>query len=382
VLRAQPTVERAGTGGLRWWRAALGLELTAAHAGFPAGTTFLIGWAAADRAPAPATAPAPAVAPTTTASPTTTAAPPTTTTSPAPKPSKPAKHARPVTRKPSRPTHQSVPKHKRKHRRAARPAPQGPQPLTATPPLGGATRVFPVVGDVSWGDTYGGLRSDVSDGWHHGDDLFAPLGSPVVAVTDATVFSVGWNRIGGWRLWLIDRQGNEYYYAHLSGYTRLGKNNLHVRRGDVLGFVGNTGDAITTEPHLHFEIHPSPLLYLGYDGAVDPTRYLEGWKRPSSVKSLPPVALPGRAPVGWGSATDFRRLLALRPMKPKPQSVNALVPANKQPAHNASTTAKTAAPRLARSRSSAQGPAAPVVGLTLLACALVALLYTRREGRR
>ena len=161
---------------------------------------------------------------------------------------------------------------------------------------------FPLYGTASWGDTYGAGRSDVPGGWHHGDDLFAKLGTPVVAVADGTIFAVGWNRVGGWRLWLRDELGNAFYYAHLSGYTALSKDNRQVSRGEVLGFVGNTGDAHTTDPHLHFEVHPNTLLYLGYDGAVDPTTYLAGWHRAEQVRILPPVDLPSRAPAGQGSS--------------------------------------------------------------------------------
>jgi hypothetical protein len=219
----------------------------------------------------------------------------------------------------------------------------------------------------------------VSDGWHHGDDLFASLGSPVVAVTDGIVFSVGWNRVGGWRLWLIDRFGNEFYYAHLSGYTALGKNNRHVKGGDVVGFVGNTGDAVTTDPHLHFEIHPSPLLYLGYDGAVDPTSYLARWKRPSSLALLPPVPLPGRAPTGWGSANDFRQLLALRPMKrPKSRPGADSDTAAKRSSFGQGTVVVAARPVRA---TSGAGAAAAITGLVLLAVALLAVLYTVRSSR-
>ena len=102
----------------------------------------------------------------------------------------------------------------------------------------------------------------------------------MVAVTNGIVFAVGWNRVGGWRLWLVDAEGNQYYYAHLSGYSALARNNHSVERGQVLGFVGNTGDAITTWPHVHFEVHPNATLYLGYDGAVDPTHYLAALDAP------------------------------------------------------------------------------------------------------
>jgi hypothetical protein len=118
-------------------------------------------------------------------------------------------------------------------------------------------------------------------------------------------------------LWLRDRRGNEFYYAHLSGYTRLARNGEQVRAGQPLAFVGNTGDAITTPDHLHFEIHPVGLLGLGYDGAVDPTTYLESWKHPSHVVTLAPVRLPaGAALHGKGAVSDYRQLLASRGLLP------------------------------------------------------------------
>ena len=88
----------------------------------------------------------------------------------------------------------------------------------------------------------------------------------------------------------------------------------------MLGFVGNTGDAITTWPHVHFEVHPNATLYLGYDGAVDPTHYLAAWTRLGRVASVPPpVPLPSGAPSGEGALKDFRALLAIRPMKVSPK---------------------------------------------------------------
>ena len=151
------------------------------------------------------------------------------------------------------------------------------RPPTVTPKLGESGYVFPVYGNVAFGDTFGADRPDVSGGWHHGDDIFAPLGTPVVAVAHGVVFSVGWEKVGGWRLWLRDDVGNEFYYAHLSAYSPLAVNGAIVNAGDVLGFVGDTGDAEGTPYHLHFEVHPTGLLQRGYDGAVDPTKYLDAW---------------------------------------------------------------------------------------------------------
>ena len=176
------------------------------------------------------------------------------------------------------------------------------EPLTAVPSLSykPSHYVFPVDGGASYIDTYGANRSDVYDGWHHGDDLFAPLGTPVVAVARGTLSLVGWNEIGGWRLWLTDNKGNSFYYAHLAGYARWILRHHKVRAGQVVGFLGRTGDAFTTTPHLHFEIHPHEPAFvkLGYDGAVDPTTYLHKWR----IEHVPADEIPQpaklRAPVG------------------------------------------------------------------------------------
>jgi hypothetical protein len=195
--------------------------------------------------------------------------------------------------------------------------PPGGVPLTVTPALLGGPYVFPVAGAVSFGDSYGSMRSDVPGGWHHGDDLFSALGSPVLAVAAGKVYSVGWNRVGGWRLWLKDRQGNRFYYAHLSGYTKYAKNGTHVKAGTQLAFIGNTGDAFTTPHHLHFEIHPVKLLHMGYAGAVDPTTYLDHWRHVEHLTVLAPVGLPaGAASHGEGAVSDYRQLLAVRGIHP------------------------------------------------------------------
>ena len=157
------------------------------------------------------------------------------------------------------------------------------QPPRVTPKLTAGGYVFPVYGPSSFVDTFGAPRGDISSGWHHGDDIFAPLGAPILAVATGTVFSVGWNPVGGNRLWLRDGQGNLFYYAHLSAFTPLAVNGSKVNAGDVIGFVGNTGDAQGTPFHLHFEIHPVGLLGEGYDGAVNPTSYLLAWRHVQDV---------------------------------------------------------------------------------------------------
>lgn len=244
----EETGERTTDGGpgFHGFTVALDIVLTADHGGLPAGSEIQLGYA---ETTARATKPVPV---TTTTSP----IPPTTTT-----PTPPPPTTTPVT-----------------------PTPPIAQPPTVTPPLGGTDYVFPVYGQTAWGDTFGASRPDVSGGWHHGDDIFAPLGTPVLAVAHGTVFSVGYERLGGWRLWLRDDQGNLFYYAHLSAYTPLAVDGAIVSAGDVLGFVGNTGDAEGGPYHLHFEVHPLGLLSRGYDGAVDPSSYLRSWKHVLNVR--------------------------------------------------------------------------------------------------
>jgi murein DD-endopeptidase MepM/ murein hydrolase activator NlpD len=209
----------------------------------------------------------------------------------------------------------------KKHRHKAPVA----RPLTAVPGLGyrASHYVFPIDGGASFIDTYGAGRNDIYDGWHHGDDLFAPLGTPVVAVARGTLSLVGWNELGGWRVWLTDRKGNSFYYAHLAGYARWILTHPHVRAGQVIGFLGRTGDAFTTAPHVHFEIHPHQPAFvgLGYDGAVDPTTYLQKWKiehvpadeMPQPARLKAPVGAPAQeAAVVWHQLLVARHLLGAK----------------------------------------------------------------------
>jgi murein DD-endopeptidase MepM/ murein hydrolase activator NlpD len=293
-------------------KSAFEVEISQEHAGLPPGTLVFVPYARIVTAP-----PAPAASATPPA--------PTTTTAPAPAVRTPPEHA--VTRASpaaTAPVERAV---KLRHDAVTITVPAlkrhgaTHEPLTVTPPLHGGPYVFPVAGaSIDFGDSYGGERSDVPGGWHHGDDIFAPLGTPVVAVADGTLNRVGWERLGGWRLWVRDRNGDEFYYAHLSGYSPLALARGRVHRGEVIGFVGNTGDAFTTLPHLHFEVHPRQLLHLQYDGAVDPTRYLWAWPRPGSVEAPAPVhpRLP-RNPAFLREATvDFGKLLEARGIHPTP----------------------------------------------------------------
>ena len=108
----------------------------------------------------------------------------------------------------------------------------------------------------------GGARS------HEGVDIFAPRGTPVLAAAAGEAYRIGVTNLGGKVVWVRDPVRNaRLYYAHLdSQHVRNGE---RIEIGDTLGFVGNTGNARTTPPHLHFG------LYRSGQGAIDPVPFLD-----------------------------------------------------------------------------------------------------------
>ncbi|MDQ4132169.1 MAG: M23 family metallopeptidase [Actinomycetota bacterium] len=113
-----------------------------------------------------------------------------------------------------------------------------------------ATWMCPVRGKVTFhrGD-FGYVRPDGAR--HEGIDLTAARGAPVAAPVSGVVFAYP-NRLGGKAFQLYGDDGVRYYGAHLQKYGALGR----VSAGTVIGYVGNSGNAANTQPHLHFEAHP------------------------------------------------------------------------------------------------------------------------------
>jgi murein DD-endopeptidase MepM/ murein hydrolase activator NlpD len=108
-----------------------------------------------------------------------------------------------------------------------------------------------------WGAPRSGGRT------HQGNDLFAPHGTPNVAVVDGTVRH-DLDDLGGLGVWLDGDDGVSYYYAHLSRFEGPPR---RVARGDVVGYVGDTGNARGGAPHTHFGmrvasgmVNPFPTL--------------------------------------------------------------------------------------------------------------------------
>ena len=116
-------------------------------------------------------------------------------------------------------------------------------------------------------DTWHGARGEGRK--HEGIDIFAKRGTAVVATTEGVVLRVSTNRLGGQVVWVLGPGGQRHYYAHLDRYADIG-NGQRVRPGTVLGYVGTTGNAAGTPPHLHYGIYdaggainPYPLLRAG-----------------------------------------------------------------------------------------------------------------------
>lgn len=117
-------------------------------------------------------------------------------------------------------------------------------------------------------DTWGGARSGGRK--HQRVDIFAKRGTPVLSATRGVVSSVNDYGIGGKHVWVIGPGGERHYYAHLDGFAPgIARFDL-VEAGGLLGFVGDTGNARGTPPHLHYGIYamsgaynPWPLLQAG-----------------------------------------------------------------------------------------------------------------------
>jgi murein DD-endopeptidase MepM/ murein hydrolase activator NlpD len=127
---------------------------------------------------------------------------------------------------------------------------------TATPGF-----VCPVVGSVAFSNDWGNPRSEGRT--HKGTDLFARRGTPLVAVADGTI-RLSTEELGGISVYLTSNYGMVFYYAHLDSYAPSARSGKRVAIGDVVGYVGDSGNALGGSPHLHFQIHP------GGGGPVNP----------------------------------------------------------------------------------------------------------------
>jgi murein DD-endopeptidase MepM/ murein hydrolase activator NlpD len=136
------------------------------------------------------------------------------------------------------------------------------------------------VSSVVLRDTWGAARGDGRR--HEGIDIFAPKGTPVRSTTRGLVSRVGQNRLGGNVVWIFGPGRQMHYYAHLDRFGEFERGDL-VMPGDVVGYVGNTGNARGTPPHLHYGVY-TPTV-----GAINPFPLLQqhqsALQRPASPRS-------------------------------------------------------------------------------------------------
>lgn len=97
---------------------------------------------------------------------------------------------------------------------------------------------------------------------HEGIDIFAPRGTAVRSTTEGVIAQIGSNRLGGLVVWVVGPGRQSHYYAHLARTADIYRGQ-RIEAGTVLGYVGNTGNARGTSPHLHYGIYTS-------SGAVNP----------------------------------------------------------------------------------------------------------------
>lgn len=117
-------------------------------------------------------------------------------------------------------------------------------------------------------DTWGAARSQGRN--HEGIDIMAERGTKVYSATEGLVADLRNNNLGGKVIWIMGPAGSWHYYAHLNGHKRGLNVGDYVRKGDLIGYVGNTGNARYTAPHLHYGIY----LNGKGRGAVNPYPYL------------------------------------------------------------------------------------------------------------
>ncbi|HET7711088.1 MAG TPA: M23 family metallopeptidase [Thermoanaerobaculia bacterium] len=123
---------------------------------------------------------------------------------------------------------------------------------------------------------------------HRAIDIMAPRGTPVVAAVDGTIRKLFTSRAGGLTIYQFDEaEERVFYYAHLDQYAAGMREGMRVTRGDVIGYVGTTGNAPLKSPHLHFSIEMLPPTKEWWRGVpINPYPLLLR-AAPSSARSAP-----------------------------------------------------------------------------------------------
>jgi hypothetical protein len=157
---------------------------------------------------------------------------------------------------------------------------------------------FPVAGPASWSNDWHARRCEPYPHLHQGIDILAASGTPLVAVVSGRVTKVVSGSISGLSVEIADAGGTQYFYAHLSRFAPGVGIGDEVAPGEVLGYVGDTGNADGGPPHLHLEVQPGgvpvpPISYVGRWLAVTERR-ARSWV--ASLKERPSFPAAIRSP--------------------------------------------------------------------------------------
>ena len=155
---------------------------------------------------------------------------------------------------------------------------------------------FPVAGEASFVDDWWFPRFVPQFHLHVGTDIFAAHGTPVRAPVDGRI-RISNGRVGGLAVYVTMKDGTYFYMAHLSGLAPGLTEGQTVRTGDVVGYVGDSGNARGGKPHVHLEIHPRGK------GPINPKPYLDRFI--ADARAQVPVLL-----------EHYRRLAANRSVAP------------------------------------------------------------------
>lgn len=198
--------------------------------------------------------------------------------------------------------------------------------------------VYPVIGDSNYSDTFLAYRAGQVDNKHHAIDIFAPKHSKIVSPVDGTILYVGYPEDSwGWYIVIKDNDGYEYHFIHINNDTpgtddgRGGamhayapdmKSGNRVVKGQYIAYVGDSGNAETTPPHLHFEIIHPDYTHMNYRdvplaGFVNPYPYLNRATHISTPALYP--ALPGEI-LPYGPRAGMEASIAKGNLDDDPQS--------------------------------------------------------------
>jgi murein DD-endopeptidase MepM/ murein hydrolase activator NlpD len=196
---------------------------------------------------------------------------------------------------------------------------------------------FPIGGEASY--THDWWFPRFGPGWrlHQGSDIFAERGTPVRSPSEGTVrLAIG--GLGGTTAYVVEPNGTYYYLAHLAGYAPGLVEGARVTTGQIIGYVGDSGNARGTPPHLHFEVHP------GGGAATDPKPFLDQFltdamaQVPALLTTYDPSNAPPAPTLGGVSAGALVPVPAQRPAAVTPAPAPASVKASDAPSGVSAST--------------------------------------------